>query len=178
MSSYEKINYSLRPAKAIERKMLCDAMRRLSFFHRIEDYQYIGFGSTFFTDFAVFHKSLGINKMLSIEKEKKDAERFFFNLPFSCVDLEMGHSAEILPAIDWARPSIVWLDYDDRLESFMLNDLRTFFDNAKEGSMILISFNAHQTSFEGLSSKELFSARFQELVAANDRESQSPALTA
>jgi hypothetical protein len=59
--SYEKINYSLRPAKSIERKMLCDAFRRLSAFGKVENYQYIGFGSTYFSDFSLFHKALGIS---------------------------------------------------------------------------------------------------------------------
>ena len=58
--SYEKINYSLRPAKCIERKMLCETFRRLSIFGKVETYSYIGFRCTFFSDFALFHKSLNI----------------------------------------------------------------------------------------------------------------------
>jgi hypothetical protein len=161
MASYEKINYSLRQAKAIERKMLCDAMRRLSLFHKIENYQYIGFGSTFFVDFSTFHKSLGIDKMISIEREKEDADRFAFNLPFSCIDLRIGNSEDILPVIDWSSPSIVWLDYDNMLESYMLNDLRTFFENAISGSMVIISAKAHHESPFGLTGKDLDDKRFE-----------------
>ena len=69
MSSYQKINYSIRPAKSAERKMLCELIQHLSVFHKLSDYQYIGFGSTYFTDFSLFHRNLGINKMISIEKD-------------------------------------------------------------------------------------------------------------
>lgn len=73
--SFEKINYSLRPAKNIERKMILEALYRLSSFHSIREYQYIGFGSTFFTDFSLFHKNMGINDLYSIEIEEDYKER-------------------------------------------------------------------------------------------------------
>ena len=60
MSSYEQINYSLRPAKQIERKMLIEAFRNLTEFGDIGSYRYIGFGSIYFSDFNQVHKSLGI----------------------------------------------------------------------------------------------------------------------
>ena len=43
--SYQKVNYALRPAKNIERKMICEALRQLSGFCLVETYRYIGFGS-------------------------------------------------------------------------------------------------------------------------------------
>jgi len=41
MSSYRDINYALRPAKAVERKMLCEAFRRLYPFGNIDAYRYV-----------------------------------------------------------------------------------------------------------------------------------------
>ncbi len=58
--SYEKIHYGLRPAKNIERKMMCECFWRLSAFHPVHNYRYIGFGSVYFSDFLLFHKVLGI----------------------------------------------------------------------------------------------------------------------
>src|SRR5688572_20955159 len=95
--SYERINYGLRPAKSIERKMLCEAFRRLSEFGSVESYVYIGFGSTYFSDFNLFHKQLGIRNMISLEKDKNNKARFEFNRPFKCITIEYGHSNEILP---------------------------------------------------------------------------------
>ncbi len=96
-SSYQGINYSLRPGKATERKMLCEAFRKLSFFRKLESYQYVGFGSTYFSDFSLFHKSLGLKNMISIEQNTQDCYRFEFNKPFKCIDLRLGHSNNILP---------------------------------------------------------------------------------
>ena len=46
--SFTKVNYALRPAKSIERKMMAEAVRRLSPVIATEDYAYVGFGSPFF----------------------------------------------------------------------------------------------------------------------------------
>ena len=80
MSSFEKINYNLRPNKCIERKMMCEALGRLAFLEYLENYRYIGFGSPYFADFTLFHRSLGITKLESIEKEESKKSRFEFIL--------------------------------------------------------------------------------------------------
>lgn len=162
--SYESINYSLRPGKAIERKMLIELMQRLSSFHKIEDYQYIGFGSTYFTDFTLVHRSLGIDKMISIEKDSHNESRFRFNVPFSCVQMEFDNSNDILPNIDWeTNPSILWLDYDSRLKASMFQDIRTFMANAQSGSLFLMTVNAHPFESKELPAKELKDFRLNKL---------------
>src|SRR5690349_11519838 len=118
MGSYEHINYSLRPAKHVERKMLVESFRKLSEFDAIRNYRYIGFGSIYFSDFHLLHKSLGITNMLSIEKDEHNQSRFEFNSPFDCVDIKFGMSDAILPTLEWENiPTIIWLDYDGKLKS-------------------------------------------------------------
>src|SRR5947208_3271845 len=90
-----RINYALRPAKSIERKMLTEAFGCLASFGRVSAYRYVGFGSPFFSDFILFHRTLGINNMISIEQDVDHRERFAFNRPFSCIQLEYGSSNEI-----------------------------------------------------------------------------------
>ena len=68
MAGKPKLDYRLRPAKSIERKMLAESFRRLSQFGRVDLYRYVGFGSLYFSDFLLFHKLLGFKHMLSIEK--------------------------------------------------------------------------------------------------------------
>ena len=58
----EIMNYLFRPAKNIERKMLCEALSRLSIISDVKHYQYVGFSSVYFADFSLFHKQLGIQK--------------------------------------------------------------------------------------------------------------------
>lgn len=61
------VNYRLRPAKNIERKMMGEVFGRLSAVEPLKAYQYVGFGAEFFSDFALYHQTLGIADMSSIE---------------------------------------------------------------------------------------------------------------
>lgn len=140
--SYERINYAVRPAKNIERKMLAEAFRRLSEFGNLSQYRYAGFGSTFFSDFSLFHRALGIRRMVSIEKDLQNRGRFRFNRPFVCIKLAFGHSNEVLPTIGWASKTILWLDYDSRLAASVPTDINHFCTHANSGSVILLTVNA------------------------------------
>lgn len=142
--NFENINYNLRPAKGVERKMLCETFSRLSVLDNIKNYRYIGFGSTYFTDFNLFHKNLGIKHLLSIEKEKSYAARVEFNIPYSCIDVKYGSSTTVLPSLPWYKwhqKSIVWLDYTEKLLEFMLGDIDSVISNVHPGSVFLISVN-------------------------------------
>ncbi|NVM20275.1 MAG: hypothetical protein HWN68_00660 [Desulfobacterales bacterium] len=141
-ASYEKINYNIRAAKCIERKMLCESFRRLSVFGKIESYNYVGFGSTYFSDFSFFHKSLDIRNMISIEKDENNKDRFEFNRPFRCIKMEYGSSNEILQKLNWDARTILWLDYDGRLNQEVLLDINSFCTKVTPGSLIIISVNA------------------------------------
>lgn len=143
MSSYDLINYNLRPAKSIERKMLVETFQRLSTFDSLVQYRYIGFGSTNFSDFILFHKTLGIFDMVSVEKEVGDEERFEFNRPYNCIDIKFGESNAELPKLDWGKRSIIWLDYDGILSRSVLTDINFVCAKVSSGSMLIITVNAH-----------------------------------
>lgn len=147
-SSYERINYSLRPAKSIERKMVLESLHRLSEFGRLDAYRYVGFGSPFFSDFALLHRQLGLRRMISIESDVDKGERFKFNKPFACIKLILGHSNDVLPTLDWTQRSIVWLDYDGKLNEGMLADVRTVMMSAPSGSVLIVTVNAHPDELE------------------------------
>jgi hypothetical protein len=141
IGSFEKINYSLRPGKNIERKMMFDVFSRLSAFKQLDNYRYVGFGSAYFSDFVLAHKSLGIHKLISIEKDDVDVnDRILFNQPFSCVKIHFGDSKNILPKLKWDEDyNIIWLDYDKRLNVDMLVDIDTFFSKSLPWSMFAIT---------------------------------------
>lgn len=140
--SYERINYSIRPAKSIERKLMGESFRRLSVFGSIESYRYIGFGSPYFSDFSLFHKQLGLTNMISIEKDMGNEPRFQFNRPFKCIDICFGQSNEILPTLNWDVRTIVWLDNDGGLDLTVLTDVRFVCASALPGSVLVVSVNA------------------------------------
>jgi uncharacterized membrane protein len=163
--SYSKINYRLRPAKAVERKIICDSLRCLHPFGELKTYRYIGFGSTYFSDFILFHKFLHLEDMVSIEKDEHAKERFEYNKPFGCINIKYGDSCEILPALAWDKKSIVWLDYDDPLEIKVLNDIDLLISKLVSGSILIVTVSAEpeRPSEEGLSREEINKHRVSKL---------------
>ena len=141
-ASYRIIDYSLRPAKFAERKMLGEIFSRLKVFASLESYRYIGFGSIWFSDCILFHKALGVEDVISIEKEQAHKARFEFNKPYKGIRLMMGSAADVLPGLDWAHRSIVWLDYDDPLNPGILDDVRTVATRATSGTVLAVSVQA------------------------------------
>ena len=144
--NFQRINYALRPAKHAERKMFCETFSRLSLLDNLKNYRYIGMGSAYFSDFNLFHKTLGVTKLLSIEGEDEEEykERIHFNKPFACIEVEFGRSNVVLPKLpwsDWDNKSIVWLDYVDKLMEYMLGDINTVVFNTQPGSVFLLSVN-------------------------------------
>jgi hypothetical protein len=160
-SNAERINYTLRPAKHAERKMFCETFTRLSALDNIKNYRYIGMGSAYFSDFSLFHKTLGITKLLSIESEDSvnQKKRIRFNIPYSCIDVRFGFSCDVLSKLPWSKwknKSIVWLDYVDKLKEWMLGDIETVIFNILPGSVFLLSLNIEK---EEQSKEILFSEK-------------------
>ncbi|MFW7356806.1 MAG: O-methyltransferase [Brucella sp.] len=142
--SFKKINYSLRAAKHAERRMLCEVARRLAHFDNLDQYRYIGFGSVWFTDFVAFHKLLGIRDMVSIESSMTK-DRFMSNRPFN-IDILFGKSSEVLPKIKFDARSIVWLDYDERIDASKLADTKYVVESVRSGSLIVISLQCNEAA--------------------------------
>lgn len=143
MHSYEKINYLLRPNKSVERKMICDMLVGLSSINNMNSYCYIGFGSTYFADFSLFHRRLGINHMISIESEERAKSRCEFNKPYACIELVMGKSSTILPNLEINKKDcIIWLDYDGMISETVFSDIKTVITMMKPGGFFMLSVNA------------------------------------
>ena len=175
LPNFQRINYALRPAKHAERKMFCETFSRLSLLDNLKNYRYIGMGSAYFSDFNLFHKTLGITKLISIEGEDAEEykDRINFNIPFACIAVEFRYSNVVLPTLPWQKwksKSIVWLDYVDKLMSYMLGDIHTVIFNARPGSVFLISVNIEneepkeQTGKNRLTAKQYRIRRLEENV--------------
>lgn len=141
--SGRKINYSVRPAKCVERKIICELLSKIKTNVPIHQYRYIGFGSYYFTDFILFHNQLNIDKMVSIEHSQK-TERYNFNKPYNCIEMMFCDSSDALNRqLDFSddNPDFIWLDYDDAFNRDMLVDLITASQKVRIGSVLFISFN-------------------------------------
>ncbi|MCG2658968.1 MAG: hypothetical protein L6437_01820 [Kiritimatiellae bacterium] len=124
--SYLKVQYALRPAKQVERRMLIDAFHLLAeATFPVWDYQYTGMGSIHFVDFAMFHKYLGIQSMVSVELSHKIQQRVQFNAPYkNAVNVETGRPiGDVIPELPLNKCHVLWLDYDNVLSDYMLRDI-------------------------------------------------------
>lgn len=140
--SYLSVQYALRPAKQVERRMLLDALLLLSETgFSVRDYQYTGMGSIHFVDFAMFHKLLGIRSMLSVEASSGISNRVRFNAPYkNAVDLATDQEiGDVIPCLSTEKRHFLWLDYDSILSEYMLRDLALAATNLSPGSLLLIT---------------------------------------
>lgn len=142
-------DYRIRPAKHVERLLIVDALRRLRCVHPLRDYGYVGFGAQYFVDFTLFHRTLGISAMKSLEGGgKKLYERCVFNRPFDSVEVIEGKSWDHFSVMTFDRPTIVWVDYTAKLEARSLGDVDTLSLRLPPGSVLLVTVNADPDEVE------------------------------
>ncbi len=138
--SYHKVQYDLRPAKQVERRMIIDALRKLTIEgFAIEDYTYVGFGSIYFVDFILFHKFLGIDDMLSIEYSREIEKRVKFNKPYDFIKIEIKPAGEVIPSLSPDLTYLLWLDFDDIINADLLEDVRLAATYLPIGSILLVT---------------------------------------
>lgn len=140
--SYTKVQYELRAAKQVERRMLIDAFQKLvRVGFEIHDYQYTGMGSIYFVDFILFHRILGISKMLSVEYSTKIPQRIIFNRPFGFIAIEMKPIGDIIPSLSRDIKHILWLDYDSILYKGHLEDIYLAASRLPRESILLVTLD-------------------------------------
>jgi len=139
-SSSPKVPYDLRTAKQIERRMIIDAFQRMgqSGF-KIGDYKYIGMGGIYFVDFVLFHRLLGIQMMLSVERDENIKKRVQFNRPYRSIELEYKAIGDVIPFIDQDLKHILWLDYDFIMSNTVVTDAVNASAQLSVGSVLLIT---------------------------------------
>ncbi len=143
--SYLKVPYDLRPAKQVERRMIIDALQVLSIVgFDIPKYQYTGLGSVYFVDFILFHKFLGIQKLWSVEIDRKIEKRVQFNKPFSCIDIKIDSIGNVIPQLSRKRKHILWLDYDSVIRSEHLQDVWLAAVQLPPGSILLVTVDVER----------------------------------
>ena len=141
--SGQRINYTLRPAKCVERKILRELLSKCETCIPIHEYRYIGFGSFYFSDFVLFHNQLNIDKMISIESSAR-IDRYNFNKPYQCIEILSGTAMSMLSgkiAFSEEKKDIIWLDYDDAFNQSMVEDMLVAAGKISAGSFLFTSFN-------------------------------------
>jgi hypothetical protein len=62
-------DYRIRPAKAVLRRIVLEAIERLKFIGEVSEYDYFGFGSFSFVDFSLYHRRLRLPRLVSMENQ-------------------------------------------------------------------------------------------------------------
>ena len=149
--SFTRVNYRLRPAKGVERRMMADAFLRLRPFGSVESYRYVGMGSVYFADFTLFHNVCGFTNLVSIEDapDESTQKRFKFNVPLGSIELKFGHSNVELPKLPWEDiRTICWLDYDYSLTRDVLIDIRFLAARLAPGSLLAVTVDTQLVESE------------------------------
>jgi hypothetical protein len=151
-ASGNSINYNIRTSKSVERRMILVALSELFKQVSYSKRRYIGFGSTYFTDFRLFHKELHIENMISFESEESLKKRVEFNKPYKCIQIIEGKSTDKLPLIEWNEDftDFIWMDYDDELSYDMFNDLEQVFSKINVGSVYLVTCNKKLSKYKSI----------------------------
>jgi hypothetical protein len=157
------INYNIRTCKSVERRMILSTVSELLKTVPFNQRRYIGFGSTYFSDFKLFHKELHIENMISFEMEASLQKRVEFNKPFKCINARIGKSTDLLQDIVWSLniKDIIWMDYDNQLDYDMFNDVEHIFSNISAGSIYLMTCNKQLKNYDSI---ESFNEVFGEVV--------------
>lgn len=150
--SYLKVQYELRPAKQVERRMIIDALHKLVFVgFDIEEYKYVGLGSIYFIDFILFHKFLGIKKMISAEFSNSIQKRVHFNKPYDFIEIFYNPIGEIIPTLNKEIQHFLWLDYDYKLDTDIIADVKSAATFLSKGSILVVTVDVEppENEYEG-----------------------------
>lgn len=147
----QDFSYLTRASKWIERHILSDVFGRIVRQPDAGSYRYIGFGALEFVDFALFHRRLNIDDMISIDKTQDPVEqvRIEANRPFDCIRVEFGHARDRIPEIDLdSKPTILWLDYEQHLDSELLSEVKDAAQRLGAGGVLTVTVKAHPDPME------------------------------
>lgn len=143
MPSFDSVNYSIRPNKAVERSIVFSDLVKLSRIVDLATHQYLGLGSIWFVDFLMAHKVLGIRSMISIEKDEIGYVRAEYNRPLSCIKVEKGETTNVIRTIKLEdSPSVVWFDYDTSIGGPVLSDIGLLVPKCAQNSIVIVTINA------------------------------------
>ena len=142
-ASADKVPYEFRPAKQVERRMLLELFQRLmEAGFRISGYQYTGMGSFYFVDFIMFHRYLGIKKMVSVECVQAIEKRVRFNKPYGSIEIVMGDIADFIPSLSPDRKHILWLDFNFVVTKEAIDTIVLSAAQLSPGSILLVTLDA------------------------------------
>lgn len=172
------IDYELRPAKNVDRRVFVDLLARSERHMTLEGASYTSMGGYPMTDHRMIHRRLGIENLVSIDGNSDVVSRQNFNKPTEkCVCLNM-FSNDLIDnldnvfedqAIDLQARKVIWLDYTSPCSlADQLNEFESLLRKVAVHDIIRITLNANNDALkysvkEGADQEEIRQARFKKL---------------
>lgn len=155
--SIDKVAYDVRPCKQTERMMMIHLLQHLAETgFKISEYQYTGFGSLFFMDFIMLRRMLGIYDMLNVEIREDYESRVDFNNPYSDIRVHIGDVGEVIPLLNRDKKHLLWLDYDDVLQEYMVSHIVDALTILPPGSIMVLTIDVEFDSLDNANNKTWF----------------------
>jgi len=155
--SFERVHYELRPFKQVERRMMFDVLSSLS--NEVLEFRssmYVGMGSVYFVDFAMAHRLLGVEKLVSVELVDDIENRVRFNRPYSSIDVVMGSAGDKIPPLVRDTASVVWLDFDSRLERDQIETIGACCSAQSKNSVFIATVDIEPPKGQGTVTRRTF----------------------
>lgn len=92
-----------------------------------------------FIDFHLMHRFLGVNRMISLERDPDMHPRSSFNCPFDFISVRKQSVAQFLAADKDNATTIYWLDYDDGLGPDITADILSLGTRLKRGGFAFVT---------------------------------------
>lgn len=147
MAKGNTINYSLRLNKAVDRELFLSALTSLSSLFDFKKFRYVGMGGPFMEEYRLLHNRLGIQDLISCEKDPDTHLRQKFNSPFNSIGCVHSAIEEYYANESIEGNFIIWLDYT---EPSNLRENILFFCSVvcsvKTEAFVRITLNASPTS--------------------------------
>lgn len=139
-STAKFVSYDLRPSKQIERKMMLDSFgAAMEAGFPISEYRYVGMGGIRFYDFILMHKFLGIEKMTSLEHDRKSMRRVRFNVPYKFIDVVNTNVHDFVTRDTFTGNTIYWMDYDGTINQKITRDIASLAPRVKIGDFVFFT---------------------------------------
>jgi hypothetical protein len=98
-------------------------------------------GATFY-DFHLVHRFLGINSMVSLERDPKFYSRCEFNNPFDFIKVKNQTAAAFMASDAANKRTIYWFDYDDGMGPDITADITSLGAKVKVGGFAFVTVYA------------------------------------
>lgn len=137
------IPYHLRTNKAIDRDLFFELLNHLELESKITDYQYISLGGPMLEDMRILHQRLGLENLISIEKDASVITRQEFNKPFQCITAENKSTRVFIDDFTSNQESVVWLDYTNTAWRAQFEECHTLIQKLGPYDILKITVNAN-----------------------------------